>query len=76
MAENSIELSMVLAIDAMSSRYGLLPGEVMARATTFDLFVYDTSVSYINYAQQKADGKAPEYKQDELLEILKRNKRE
>jgi hypothetical protein len=66
---------MVMAIDAMSSRYGLLPGEIMARATTFDLFVYDTAVSYINYAQQKADGKAPEYKQEDLLDILRKNKK-
>ena len=63
-----------MAIDAMSSRYGLLPGEVMSRATTFDLFVYDTAVSYIQYAQDKVDGKAPEFKQEELAEILKGTK--
>jgi len=62
---------MVMAIDAMSSRYGLLPSEVMSRASTFDLFIYDSAVSYLNYAQDRANGKAPEYKQEDLLNILK-----
>ena len=60
-----------MAIDAMSSRYGLLPSEVMSRASTFDLFIYDSAVSYLNYAQDRATGKAPEYKQEDLLNILK-----
>lgn len=62
---------MVMAVDAMASRYGLLPSEIMSRASTFDLFVYDTAVSYIQYAQDKSNGKGPEYKQEDLLEILK-----
>lgn len=62
---------MVMAIDAMSSRYGVLPSEIMSRASTFDLFIYDSAVSYIQYAQDKANGKSPEYKQEDLLEILK-----
>lgn len=60
-----------MAIDAMSSRYGVLPSEIMSRASTFDLFIYDSAVSYIQYAQDKANGKSPEYKQEDLLEILK-----
>ena len=63
-----------MAIDAMASRYGLLPGEIMSRASTFDLFVYDTAVSYTQYAQDKAQGKAPAYKQEDLLDILKESK--
>lgn len=60
-----------MAVDAMASRYGLLPSEIMSRASTFDLFVYDTAVSYIQYAQDKAEGKSPEYKQEDLLKMLK-----
>jgi hypothetical protein len=62
---------MIMAIDAMSSRYGVLPSEIMSRASTFDLFVYDTAVSFIQHAQDKAQGKEPEYKQEDLLAILK-----
>lgn len=60
----------------MAERYGILPSEVMNRATTFDLFVCDTAIGYRNYLTDKANGKAtiyrPEsYSQDELMSILR-----
>lgn len=60
-----------MAIDAMCNRYGLLPGELMSRASTFDLFIYDAAASYIKYAQDKANGGAPNVPQETLLEIVK-----
>jgi hypothetical protein len=62
---------MIMAIDAMCNRYGLLPGELMSRASTFDLFIYDAAASYIRHAQDKADGKAGDIPQETLLEIVK-----
>ncbi len=59
----------------MAERYGMLPSEVMANATTFDVFVADTAIGNRNYLQDKANGKATVYKpeaysQDDLLNIL------
>lgn len=67
---------MIILVDTMAERYGLLPSDIMARATTFDLFVCDTAIGYRNYLQDKAQGKAtiyrPEsYGQDELMSILR-----
>ena len=35
-------------LDALGERYGLLPSELLERANTFDLWVYDAAVSWIN----------------------------
>ncbi len=53
----------------------MLPSEVMAKATTFDIFVADTAIGYRNYLTDKANGKLtpfnPEdYTQEDLLNIL------
>jgi len=61
----------------MAERYGMLPSEVMSRATTFDLFVCDTAIGYRNYQNDKASGRSTEvykpesYSQDELMSILR-----
>lgn len=70
---------MVILIDTMAERYGMLPSEVMQRANTFDVFVADTAIGYRNYLQDKASGKnvmyKPEaYSQDELLELHRSGK--
>jgi len=44
--EGSSELAMVLSIDNIGKRYGLLPSEVMMRGSTFDLFILDAALSY------------------------------
>ena len=67
---------MIILIDTMAERYGMLPSEVMGRATTFDVFIADTAIGYRNYLTDKANGKATMYKpesyqQDELLSILR-----
>jgi len=66
---------MIILVDTMAERYGMLPSEVMQRANTFDVFVADTAIGYRNYLVDKANGKntvyRPEsYSQDELLNIL------
>jgi len=65
---------MVMLIDTLSERYGILPSEVMTRATTFDVFVADTAIGYRNVVQERAmnGGKdpTPEYKQTDLQNML------
>ncbi len=66
---------MIILIDTMAERYGMLPSQVMAKANTFDIFVADTAIGYRNYLTDKANGRAnsynaESYSQDDLLNIL------
>jgi hypothetical protein len=45
---------MIMLIDTLSERYGILPSEVMTRANTFDVFVADTAIGYRNAVQERA----------------------
>lgn len=70
---------MLMLIDTMAERYGMLPSQVMSQANTFDIFVCDTAIGYRNYLQEKANGKdtaynPTDYSQDDLLQILKEAK--
>ena len=53
-------------LDALGERYGKLPSELLDRANTFDLWVYDVAVSWINNQHAKADGKPQNYNVDDL----------
>lgn len=44
-------------IDGIAHRYGLLPSEVLARATTQDVYVFDTYGSYKQYLSDKEKNK-------------------
>ena len=37
----------------MAERYGLLPSEVLARATTHDIYVYDVAMSFQEHVREK-----------------------
>ena len=64
---------MVMLIDTVAERYGMLPSEVITRATTFDVFIADTAIGYRNLVQERAmnGGKdvLPEFTEQELLDI-------
>lgn len=64
---------MVMLIDTVAERYGMLPSEVMSRANTFDVFIADTAIGYRNLVQTRAmnGGKdvLPELTTQELLDI-------
>jgi hypothetical protein len=45
---------MIMLIDTLSERYGMLPSEVITRANTFDVFVADTAIGYRNAVQERA----------------------
>jgi hypothetical protein len=69
--EGSTELNMIMLIDTLGERYGILPSEVMLRANTFDVFIADTAISYRNLVQdrQMNGDKMPEVSEAELLEL-------
>ena len=59
---------MALTVDAMAERYGRLPTEVLANASTVDLIVFDVALSYRNHQHKKANGQVDtaDYKQEDL----------
>jgi hypothetical protein len=67
---------MIMLIDTLSERYGILPSEVMTRANTFDVFVADTAIGYRNAVQERAmngDKKpAPKLSEQTMLAALER----
>lgn len=44
---------MVLTIDALGKRYGMLPSEVMNKGSTWDIFVMDAALTYENYRNEQ-----------------------
>lgn len=59
----------------MAERYKLLPSELLARASTLDLYIMDAAISYHNYQHKKQNGQvAEQYSQDELMEMIKQVK--
>lgn len=46
----------MITIGRMAERYGLLPSEVSARATTYDVMITDVLASYNEYERQQASG--------------------
>jgi hypothetical protein len=67
---------MIMLIDTLSERYGILPSEVMLRANTFDVFIADTAIGYRNIVQERAmngDKKTvPKLSEKDMLAALER----
>jgi hypothetical protein len=54
----------------LGERYGMLPSEIMNRATTFDLVIMDMAMSFKRYVQDsQKEGYIPEVSTEELLKI-------
>lgn len=61
-------------LDQMGQRYGMLPSEVLSRASTFDMVIMDISLSVENYNRQKnQEGFVPPVSTEELLKIKERS---
>ena len=71
-------MAMILMIDSLGKRYGMLPSEVLLRSNTFDLYIMDASLTFENYHHKKAMNNgvapAPDYSTDELLAMFNQNK--
>lgn len=53
-------------LDALGERYGKLPSELLECANTFDLWVFDAAVSWINSRQSQSEGNPQRYDPDDL----------
>jgi hypothetical protein len=71
-------MSMILMIDGLAKRYGLLPSEVLNKCSTLDLYIMDAAMSFENFHHKKAmnNGKdpTPDYSEDELMKLLHKNR--
>jgi len=65
-------MNAIISIDTMSQRYGILPSELLQRATTFDLFVCNTSIRYQQNKENESQGKFDHYSEEELMAIRNR----
>ncbi len=59
----------------MGERYGLLPSEVLARASTLDLYVMDAALSYRDHQQKKSNNEIPEYDPNDLKAAMEQTRR-
>lgn len=73
---------MVLTVHNLAENYKCLPTEVMARATTFDLYVLDVHTKWVKYQHQEATNKQalpnapnrPVMTQKQLLDMIKKTR--
>jgi hypothetical protein len=58
----------------LAKTYHLLPSEVLARATTFDLMVADAMMTWEQEQQDRANGKqpTPQLSQEQMRAMLER----
>ena len=65
-----MECVLILSIDRMGQRYGMLPSELMARANTFDLVIMDSAMSIEkHFEDSNKEGYVPDVSVEELLKI-------
>lgn len=58
----------------MGKRYGMLPSEVIVKASTFDLVIMDIAMTLEQHAQQKSQPDyVPDVSVEELLKIKERS---
>lgn len=71
-------MALILTIDSLGKRYGMLPSEVLERSNTFDLYIMDAALSFENFHHKKqmnnGQDPLPEYSESELLAMLNKNK--
>lgn len=65
---------MAIMLDALGERYGMLPSQLLEHANTFDLWVYDAAVSWINNEHAKKEGKPVKYDENDLRARMERVK--
>lgn len=66
---------MILTLDTLGERYGMLPSEVLARGSTLDISVMDAALSYHDYQTKRSQGKyAGQETTEELQEMLRKSR--
>lgn len=65
---------MILTLDTIGERYGMLPSEVLSRGSTLDIYVMDVALSYHDYQRKKSEKKvdASMFEPDDLAAMMAR----
>ena len=76
---------MMMTLDFVAQRYGVLPSELLERGNSLDIIIADKAQSYMNELQKQAQAKssghsytkpAPELSEKEMLDMLDRVKQQ
>jgi hypothetical protein len=71
-------MALILTIDGLGKRYGMLPSEVLNRSNTFDLYIMDAAMTFENYHHKKQMNNGmdpiPDFTPDELMTLFNKNK--
>lgn len=59
----------ILSIDTMAQRYGMLPSELLDRATTFDMWICNSAIRYQQVKQAESEGDFSHYSEEQLMAI-------
>lgn len=66
---------MVILLDQLAQRYGLLPSEAISKASTFDMVVMDMALTFEQYQMNKDKaGFVPDVPVETLQNILESTK--
>lgn len=71
--ENDVEQQFMLTIDNMAHRYGLLPTEVLSRASTLDITIMDLSAKWEKF--KSTPKSTPNLSQEQMLEMIQQVKK-
>lgn len=67
---------MILTLDTMGERYGMLPSQILSNASTLDLYIMDTAISYHKHQQKAQENKASlDYEQSDLVAAMERTRK-
>jgi hypothetical protein len=71
-------MALILTVDGLGKRYGMLPSEVLERCNTFDLYIMDAAMTFESYHHKKQmnNGREPmpDYTVDELQNMMNKVK--
>jgi len=66
-------MSLILSLDTLGQRYGMLPSKLIAEASTFDLVVMDMALTYERHIHESSKKDyVPEVSVEELMKIKER----
>ena len=64
-------MAMIITLDNMGKRYGMLPSQIITQASTFDLVVMDAAMSFEQHANRDPNT-PPDVAEEDLLKIMER----
>lgn len=65
----------MITIGSLAKTYGVLPSEVAAKATTFDIMITNVYATWVDKQMNKASGdRTQDYSQEELKAMIEKTK--